>query len=409
MKFTRAVSAAAVILMAATGCSTTEATPPIPTTSTPTNTTTPRPTMTTATDLDHQLIAAAWKNDVAAARRLITAGADVNAVDDTVQSAFLIAASEGYVELLDLTLQHRADVRSLDSYRGTALIRAAERGHADVVGRLIQAGVAVDHVNNLGWTALHEAVLLGKGTPQYVDTVRLLVAAGADRAKRAERDGVTPVQGARKLGQTAVTAVLEATRPDSPATALLAAASSGDANQAAAALAAGAPIESTDSNRRTPLLLAAANDRVEVARLLVGLGADPDAQDDRQDSAWLVTGVTGSVAMLETLLAAHPDLKLRNRFGGVSVIPASERGHVEYVRRVVKTGIDVNHVNDLGWTALLEAVILGKGTEAWQQIVRVLLAAGADPSLADRDGVTPLQHAQKRGYDEIAAILREAK
>ncbi|GAB3824506.1 hypothetical protein GCM10028799_42810 [Kribbella italica] len=361
------------------------------------------------TELDHQLIAAAWKNDVATARRLITAGADVNAVDDTVQSAFLIAASEGYVELLDLTLQHGADVRSLDSYRGTALIRAAERGHAAVVGRLIRAGVTVDHVNNLGWTALHEAVLLGKGTPQYVDTVRLLIAAGADRAKPAERDGVTAVQGARKLGQTAVIAALETERPSSPAAALLAAATSGDANGAAAALAAGAPIESTDSKRRTPLLLASSNDRVEVARLLVGLGADPDAQDDRQDSAWLVTGVTGSVAMLETLLPAQPDLTLRNRFGGVSVIPASERGHVDYVRRVVKTGIDVDHVNDLGWTALLEAVILGKGTGAWQQIVRLLLAAGADPSRADSDGVTPLQHAERRGYDEIATILRGAR
>ncbi|MGC4941613.1 ankyrin repeat domain-containing protein [Kribbella sp. DT2] len=112
--------------------------------------------------------------------------------------------------------------------------------------------------------------------------------------------------------------------------------------------------------------------------------------------------------MLETLLPAHPDLTLRDRFGGVSVIPASERGHVEYVRRVVRTEIAVDHVNDLGWTALLEAVILGKGTAPWQEIVRVL-AAGADPSLADRDGVTPLQHARRRGYDEIAAILREAK
>ncbi|WP_432935591.1 ankyrin repeat domain-containing protein [Kribbella sp. CA-253562] len=90
------------------------------------------------------------------------------------------------------------------------------------------------------------------------------------------------------------------------------------------------------------------------------------------------------------------------------MIPASERGHVEYVRRVVRTGIDVNHVNDLGWTALLEAVILGKGTEGWQQIVRILLTAGADPSKADKDGVTPLQHAQQRGYTEIAGILRAA-
>ncbi|MEJ1105670.1 MULTISPECIES: ankyrin repeat domain-containing protein [unclassified Kribbella] len=355
---------------------------------------------------DQQLIAAAWKNDVPTARRLIAAGANVNAVDDTTQSAFLIAASEGYLDLLDLTLQHGADVRSLDSYRGTALIRAAERGHAAVVGRLLRAGVAVDHVNRLGWTALHEAVLLGDGSPRYVDTVRLLVAAGANRNLPAERDGTTPVQAAR--GQVA--AVLSTKLPprDQAAMALLTAAEAGDANRVAAALAARAPLESRDDHRRTALLLASLNDHVDVARLLVALGADPDAQDDRQDSPWLVTGVTGSVAMLEALLPANPDLNLRNRYGGISVIPASERGHVDYVRRVVQTPINVNHVNNLGWTALLEAIILGKGTEPWQQIVAILLTAGANPSLPDADGTTPLQHAENRDYNEIANLLRNA-
>ncbi|MFF0270031.1 ankyrin repeat domain-containing protein [Kribbella sp. NPDC004536] len=355
--------------------------------------------------LDSQLIAAAWRNDIATAKRLIDAGANVNALDDTVQSAFLIAASEGYLDLLDLTLAHGADVRSLDSYHGTALIRAAERGHAAVVGRLLQAGVAVNHVNNLGWTALHEAVILGKGTLEYVDTVRLLIAGGAERNKSAVNDGVTPVQAAKDRDQTAVSAALDA---KADAGALLDAVTAGDADKVAASLAAGAKIETRDDHRRTALLLASQEDRVDVARLLVQLGADPDAQDDRKDSAWLVTGVTGSVAMLETLLPANPDLTLRNRFGGVSVIPASERGHVDYVRRVVKTRINVNHVNDLGWTALLEAIILGKGTKPWQEIVQILVDAGADPSLADKDGGTPLAHAESSGYDEIAKILRAA-
>ena len=87
------------------------------------------------------------------------------------------------------------------------------------------------------------------------------------------------------------------------------------------------------------------------------------------------------------------------------MIPASERGHVEYVRRVVQTEIDVNHVNDLGWTALLEAVILGDGTEPYQEIVRILLDAGADASIADNDGVTALQHAESKGQHEVARIL----
>ncbi|MEU5774993.1 ankyrin repeat domain-containing protein [Streptomyces venezuelae] len=191
---------------------------------------------------------------------------------------------------------------------------------------------------------------------------------------------------------------------------LLDAARTGNAAEVTAALDEGARVEARDTELRSPLLLAAIGDHVEAARVLVAAGADVDAQDHRSDSPWLVTGVTGSVAMLHALLPAGPDLKLRNRFGGISVIPASERGHVAYVREVLRvTDIDVDHVNDLGWTALLEAVILGDGGRAHQEIVELLLAAGATPDLADRDGVTPLAHAERRGFDRIAALLRSAR
>jgi len=187
---------------------------------------------------------------------------------------------------------------------------------------------------------------------------------------------------------------------------LLRAAMAGDADDVANALRAGADVEVRDEHRRTALLIAATEDHIDVARVLVGAGASPDALDDRHDTPWLVTGVTGSVAMLETLLPARPDMTIRNRYGGVSVIPASERGHVDYVRRVVQTEIDVNHINNLGWTALLEAVILGDGTEPYQQIVQLLLDAGADASIADKDGITALEHAEAKGQDQIAPILR---
>ncbi|MEU7074635.1 ankyrin repeat domain-containing protein [Streptomyces narbonensis] len=187
---------------------------------------------------------------------------------------------------------------------------------------------------------------------------------------------------------------------------LLAAARRGDADEVRAALDAGARVESRDEELRSPLLLASLGSHVEAARVLVAAGADPDAQDRRHDSAWLVTGVTGNVAMMRALLPAGPDLTLRNRFGGIALIPASERGHVAYVRAVLReTAIDVDHVNDLGWTALLEAVILGDGGRPHQEVVELLLAAGADPELADADGVTALRHARRRGFDAIAALL----
>ena len=187
---------------------------------------------------------------------------------------------------------------------------------------------------------------------------------------------------------------------------LLLASAAGDLEAVREAISAGAALEAQDARGRSPLLLAAAADHVDVAEELVRRGADPDAVDDQSDTPWLVTGVTGSVAMLEVLLPAGPDLAKRNRYGGVSVIPASERGHVDYVRRVVQTDIDVNHVNDLGWTALLEAVILGDGSRPYQEIVAILLAAGADKNFPDKDGVTALSHAQLKGFDQLAAILR---
>ncbi|WP_372343749.1 ankyrin repeat domain-containing protein [Streptomyces sp. KL116D] len=191
---------------------------------------------------------------------------------------------------------------------------------------------------------------------------------------------------------------------------LLDAAATGDAGAVRAALGAGADPEARDAHRRTPLLLAALHDHVAAAQVLVGAGADPNAQDDRSDSAWLVTGVTGSVAMMRALLPAHPDLKVTNRFGGISVIPAAERGHVDYVRAVLReTDIDVDHVNRLGWTALLEAVILGDGGRAHQEIVELLITAGADPGLPDADGVTALEHAERRGFQEIAGLLRAVR
>jgi uncharacterized protein len=158
--------------------------------------------------LDRALIAASWENDVARARELIRQGADVNYEDRTEQSAYLIATSEGYLRLLRLTLANGADVNAKDSYNGTGLIRAAERGHDRVVRRLLAAGIDKDHVNRLGWTALHEAIVLGDGGPSHVRTVRELVNGGVD-VNVPDGGGVRALAHARERGYDEIVALLE--------------------------------------------------------------------------------------------------------------------------------------------------------------------------------------------------------
>ena len=159
--------------------------------------------------LNRQLIAAAYANDVEEAERLIEAGADVNAKDESIQSAYLIATSEvgDDPRLLELTLANGADVASLDSYSGTGLIRAADRGFTTIVARLLETDIDVDHVNRLGWTALLEAIILGGGDSAHTEVVRLLVEAGAD-VELADGQGVTPLAHAEQSGYHEIAAIL---------------------------------------------------------------------------------------------------------------------------------------------------------------------------------------------------------
>jgi uncharacterized protein len=99
----------------------------------------------------------------------VSAGADVDRQDRTQQSAFLIATSDGYVDLLRLTIQAGADVHP----------------------------------------ALLEAIILGDGGPRHTEVVRLLVDAGAG-VKIADSGGVTPLAHARARGFTAIAGILEA-------------------------------------------------------------------------------------------------------------------------------------------------------------------------------------------------------
>ena len=232
------------------------------------------------TELDAELRDAAWANDVSAARRLVAVGADVNAKDETRQSAYLVATSEGYLELLRLTLENGAKIDDLDSWDGTGLIRSAERGHGDVVGALLLAGIDRDHVNRIGYQAIHEAVWFGEDTPEYATTVRALIAGGVELARPSENERLTPLQMAQERRFAGLERTLrageaaEAVEVADADARLIAAVRAGDADAAAVALRAGAAADAKDpGGGRTAREIAETSGYADVLSLLVALGA----------------------------------------------------------------------------------------------------------------------------------------
>jgi ankyrin repeat protein len=155
------------------------------------------------------LLLATQGNHVDTARVLIDAGANVNAQNTRLDSAYLLAGAAGRLDILRMTLAHGANLKSTNRYGGTALIPACERGHVEVVRVLLDAGVDVNHVNNLGWTGLLEAILLGDGGPRHQQIVRLLIDRGAN-VNLADGQGVTPLEHARARGQKAIADMLVA-------------------------------------------------------------------------------------------------------------------------------------------------------------------------------------------------------
>ncbi len=156
---------------------------------------------------------------------------------------------------------------------------------------------------------------------------------------------------------------------------------------------------------RLLILAAKANDPVRV-RELIAAGGNVNAKDDIQDSAFLYVGAEGFNEVLQLTLAAGADVASINRYGGTALIPASEHGHTETVRILIAAGVPVNHVNNLGWTAMQEAILLNNGGPNQQDVVRQLLSAGADPDIRDPQGRTALQNAERLGFTEIAALIR---
>jgi len=215
----------------------------------------------------------------------------------------------------------------------------------------------------------------------------------------------------------AILAIASAARAQTPPssseiasyTGLHAAAWAGRAEEIERLIAGGADPNAVDGAGRTPLHVAAFASREDAATILVKGGADPNLLDHERYDIITIAAVADDAEMVRHAVGLGGDAgNITSVYDGTALIAAAHLGHFEVVQALIDAGAPLDHVNNLGWTALIEAVILGDGKDRHIRTVRALVEAGADRTIADRQGRTPLDHARQRGYGEIAAIIESA-
>lgn len=168
-------------------------------------------------------------------------------------------------------------------------------------------------------------------------------------------------------------------------------------------------LEQKNKKGQSPLMAATYLNQVPMVSLLIAAGANVNTQDDMLNSPFLYAGASGYLEIVKLCLKAGADYKVFNRYNGTALIPACEKGHVAVVEELLKDkNYPIDHINRLGWTALLEAVILGDGGPKQVKIIQLLIDAGADITIKDKDGVNSLEHAKKRNFREIVNLLEKA-
>lgn len=185
------------------------------------------------------------------------------------------------------------------------------------------------------------------------------------------------------------------------------AAHEGDVDEINRLITAGADVDIRDGSQRTPAHVAAFASHDDALTALANGGADMNALENRVYDVLTIAAVANDPEMVSLAmeLGNAPDL-ITSVYDGTALIAAAHLGHHEVVARLVDGGAPLDHINNLAWTALIEAVVLGDGGPDHIKTLQILVDAGADKSIGDRDGVTPLQHATSRGYAEMVEILK---
>jgi len=192
-------------------------------------------------------------------------------------------------------------------------------------------------------------------------------------------------------------------------TGLHAAAHKGDTAKIGRLVAGGAALNATDAHGRTPLHVATFARQRDAIAALVKAGADINRLENDRYDAVTIASVADDEETLRVLLQLGASAKqTTSRYDGTALIAAAHLGHDGVVRQLIAAGAPLDHVNNLHWTAAIEAVVLGDGGSRHQTTLKALIDAGANLQLTDRHGQTPLALARSRGYSAMVLMLEKA-
>jgi ankyrin repeat protein len=361
------------------------------------------------------LIDAAKNNDLDAIRRQIRDGVPVNAVEPDGSTALHWAIRQNNAEIARLLLAAGANPAAANRYNVTPLHLAASNGNAEIIELLLKAGVDANSASLEGQTALMTAALNGSTA-----AIRTLLANGARVNVQEPLKGQTALMWAAGAGNAAAVKLLAEAgaevraKSQSGFTALLFAVLNERLEAVRVLLQAEANANDVATDGTSALNVAIVNAYYDIASLLLDFGADPNAADPRGSAlhtlAWLrKPGATGSAAvggelrgppiasgkvtsleLVQKLLArgANPNMRVYigerrfSKLGGASTNPPN----IELGRHILTYDGATPF-----WLAANNGDI---------DYMRVLLASGANPTIPNKFGVTPLMVAAGLNYYE---------
>jgi uncharacterized protein len=299
------------------------------------------------------LYAAISKRDPARFAAALDAGADE---DKDQLLLYIVSKKEANIDIVRALLDRGAHVNQGTKYK-TALMHATSEGHTEIVKLLLAKGAEVNVQTDEG-TALMMGVI-----GNDAEIVRLLLNAGAD------------VKAKHRLGDTAL-------------------------------------MMAARSMIYQPNVAPVPNPSIELMQMLLAKGADVNARGDWERTALMHVNTASKVNLL---LAHHVDLNVKDKDGQTALIMATARGEVEVVDALLKGGVDANARDTKGATALLHSLSyrgsvyndndkrMAKGR--LESARRLLLLSSIDVNLQNDDGESSLMRAINLGDTEMVKLL----